>query len=79
MEEIWKSENSLKELVSEDKFKSFDELQTKLNRVLGLGGEFSSPKTVDVPFDGGHPISSTPSSETSSDDNLDYFKKLAEA
>ena len=49
LEEIWKSESSLKELVSEDKFKSFDELKTKLDRVLGLGSEFSpTPKTVDA-------------------------------
>jgi len=67
LEEIWKSESSLKELVSEDKFKSFDELKTKLDRVLGLGSDFSStavekafsptptPKSEDVPFDGGQP------------------------
>ena len=65
-----KSENSLKELVSEDKFKSFDELQTKLNRVLGLGSEFSStPKSVDVPFDGGKPYTapSQPAAESTGD------------
>ena len=82
MEEIWKSENSLKELVSEDKFKSFDELQTKLNRVLGLGGEISSPKTVDVPFDGGQPYTAPPKpaveSTNDGDESMDYFQKLAQ-
>jgi len=82
MEEIWKSENSLKELVSEDKFKSFDELQTKLNRVLGLGGELSSPKTVDVPFDGGQPYTAPPQpaaeSTSDGDESMDYFQKLAQ-
>ena len=83
MEEIWKSENSLKELVSEDKFKSFDELQTKLNRVLGLGSEFSStPKSVDVPFDGGKPYTAPPKpaveSTNDGDESMDYFQKLAQ-
>ena len=86
LEEIWKSEHSLKELVSEDKFKSFDELKSKLDRVLGLGTEFSStPKTVDVPFDGGQPY--TPPSKpvvaestvtATEDEDMDYFQKLAE-
>ena len=83
MEEIWKSENSLKELVSEDKFKSFDELQTKLNRVLGLGSEFSpTPKSVDVPFDGGKPYTAPPKpaveSTNDGDESMDYFQKLAQ-
>ena len=83
MEEIWKSENSLKELVSEDKFKTFDELKTKLERVLGLGSEFSStPKSVDVPFDGGKPYTapSQPAVESTNDgdESMDYFQKLAQ-
>jgi hypothetical protein len=38
----------------------------------------SSVEETSAPFDGGVPITSNPSSETSNDDNLDYFKKLAE-
>ena len=83
MEEIWKSENSLKELVSEDKFKSFDELKTKLDRVLGLGSEFSpTPNSVDVPFDGGKPYTAPPKpaveSTNDGDESMDYFQKLAQ-
>ena len=83
MEEIWKSENSLKELVSEDKFKTFDELKTKLERVLGLGSEFSpTPKSVDVPFDGGKPYTAPPKpaveSTSDGDESMDYFQKLAQ-
>ena len=51
MEEIWNSQFSLKELVSADKFKSYDELKENLDRVLGLG-EMSNPKQQEVPFDG---------------------------
>ena len=83
LEEIWKSENSLKELVSEDKFKTFDELKTKLERVLGLGSEFSpTPKSVDVPFDGGKPYTAPPQpaaeSTSDGDESMDYFQKLAQ-
>ena len=83
LEEIWKSESSLKELVSEDKFKTFDELKTKLDRVLGLGSEFSpTPKSVDVPFDGGKPYTAPPKpaveSTNDGDESMDYFQKLAQ-
>jgi len=85
LEEIWKSESSLKELVSEDKFKTFDELKTKLDRVLGLGSEFSpppTPKTADFPFDGGKPYTAPPKpaaeSTSDGDESMDYFQKLAQ-
>lgn len=39
IEAIWKKAYSLKDLVAPDKFKSYAELETKLNKVLGLTGE----------------------------------------
>lgn len=36
LETIWKSEHSLLEIVSEKNFKSYDELKSKLDRVLGV-------------------------------------------
>ena len=84
MEEIWNSEHSLKELVSDDKFKSFDELKEKLDRVLGLGNEFIS-KPEEVPFDGGKPYTPPPTPVTAETDDkgeeeeaMGYFQKLAE-
>jgi hypothetical protein len=81
LEEIWNSQTSLKELVSPDKFKTFDELKTKLDRVLGLGST-STPNTEEVPFDGGQPYTAPPKpaaeETTSDDDDLGYFQKLAE-
>ena len=70
-------------MVSEDKFKTFDELKTKLERVLGLGSEFSpTPKSVDVPFDGGKPYTAPPKpvveSTSDGDESMDYFQKLAQ-
>jgi len=84
MEEIWNSEFSLKELVSDDKFKNFDELKTKLDRVLGLGGVqlSTSVKKEGAPFDGGQPYTAPPKpaaeSGEESDEGMDYFQKLAE-
>jgi len=86
MEIVWKSQHSLEEFVNESNFKSFDDLKTRLDTVLGNtpSPAMSAPASVEAtsaPFDGGRPITSTPSStgETTNDDNLDYFKKLAEA
>ena len=83
---VWKSQHSLEEFVNESNFKSFDDLKTRLDTVLGNtpSPAMSAPASVEAtsaPFDGGRPITSTPSStgETTNDDNLDYFKKLAEA
>jgi hypothetical protein len=36
MEQIWKGEHSLLEIIDPKNFKSYDELKTKLDRVLGL-------------------------------------------
>ena len=79
MEEIWNSQSSLKELVSADKFKSYDELKEKLDRVLGLG-EMSKPKQQEVPFDGGEAYTPPPkpAEQDEDDESLDYFQKLAE-
>ena len=86
MEEIWNSEHSLKEIVSDDKFKTFDELKEKLDKVLGLGTEFSStPKPDEVPFDGGQSYTPPPTPVTAEVDEkgeeeeaMGYFQKLAE-
>ena len=84
LEEIWNSEHSLKELVSEDKFKSYDDLKAKLDRVLGLGSEFKS-KPEEVPFDGGKPytppskpVETVTSDSGDEDEAMDYFQKLAQ-
>ena len=80
LEAVWKQQHSLEEFVNESNFKSFDELKSRLDVVLGKveTPAMSAPSSVedtDAPFDGGEPITS----ESSNDDNLDYFKKLAEA
>ena len=81
MEETWNAQYSLTEFVGEDKFKSYEDLKSRLDIVLGnvATPAMTAPTTVEsvkVPFDGGEPI--TPST-SSDEENLDYFKKLAEA
>ena len=81
MERVWSEEYSLEEFVKEDNFKTYDALKIRLDVVLGnvQTAAMTAPPTIDhdvLPFDGGSPISE---SSTSEDENLDYFKKLAEA
>ena len=83
LEEIWNSEHSLKELVSPDKFKSYEDLKAKLDRVLGLGT--TTDKSSDVPFDGGEPytpppkpVESVTAESDDGDESMDYFQKLAQ-
>ena len=81
MERVWSEEYSLEEFVKSDNFKTYDALKTRLDVVLGnvQTAAMTAPPTIDhdvLPFDGGSPISE---SSTSEDENLDYFKKLAEA
>ena len=88
LERVWNEEHSLSEFVDPKNFKSFDELKARLDVVLGNveTAAMSAPTSVvseDVPFDGGEPINKLSfnknESEVTNDDNLDYFKKLAEA
>ena len=74
IEKIWKSEHSLKEFLNPKDFKSYDELKTKLERVLNLAGA-SKPRHVNVEEAGEEEIVE-PSLEED-DDNLSYFNKLA--
>ena len=82
MESVFGQQHDLEEFIDQKSFKTYDELKTRLDTVLGniQTAAMTAPTSVendDAPFDGGVPISE--SSSTSEDENLDYFKKLAEA
>ena len=92
LEAIWKSENSLAEFIDPKNFKTYEELQTKLNRVLGLDGAAPS-STAAMPeapaptparekeFAPTPQATMAPQTETSDDDDdesLEFFKKLAQ-
>ncbi len=90
LEALWKSEYSLVELVDPKHFKSYDELATKLYKVLGLaGGAGVSTKTTEVDEDDqedykpahktaeAKPAPAVSYDGDDDDDTLDFFKNLA--
>jgi hypothetical protein len=78
LEQLWKSEFGLKEFSEKKQFKPYEQLKSRLDKVLGFEGNVAPKskaidnldtlKEEDVPFD-------TSSVE---DEDLDYFKSLAE-
>ena len=83
LEKIWKAEHSLKEMTADKEFKTYDELSTRLNRVLGLNGETIKPKTtveqMKATPEAFRPKAVEPElSLAGDDDDMAYFSKLAE-
>lgn len=84
LEAIWKSEYSLKELVTPDKFKSYDELKRKLNEVLGntvdLGVSNVETKPVVKPSPVQEKVAEIKRQldDDNDDDEFAQFKALAE-
>ena len=77
LEKIWKMEHTLKDLVEDKQFKSYDDLKSRLDKVLGLNGDSPAPVRTTV-----EQMRAEPKKEVdiSSDDDEDmaYFSKLAE-
>lgn len=84
LETVWKQEHCLKEFVAEQNFKTYEQLETRLNSVL-------NKKNVPVPRDESfdneeedvQPVTTSRSVSTSvveedDDDTLTYFQRLAE-
>ena len=89
MEAIWKSQYSLAELIAPDKFKSYDELKKRLDKVLAEPSSRKNEEDDDVPFERpvSRPAAAPAVGKTASapkkpvvddDDDLEFFKKLAE-
>ena len=92
LEALWKKEYSLQELVSSDKFKSYDDLKTRLAYVLGNKSKPSSfveednfRGELEDLSEGRHKVAAptpvavaAPSNVEDEDDALSYFQKLAE-
>lgn len=93
LEAIWKSESSLQEFIDPKNFKSYEELKTKLHRVLGLSGGGARPQTTaeSAPWDD-VPAETHPRAQKAAfakpapvlddaggdDDDMAFFKRLAE-
>ena len=86
MEGVWKKEHKLQEFIDPSNFKPYDELKTKLYRVLGLDGQSAKPTTTAESFN--QVQEKAPSLKTApppkqavveeeDDDNMAFFKKLA--
>jgi len=81
LEKIWKSEYTLKDLVSDKEFKSYDQLKSRLDKVLGLNGEDVPVKTTVEQMKS---LPKKPVVDESQvmpeieDDDMAYFSKLAE-
>ena len=75
LEAIWKKEYSLKEFLEPKQFKSYDALKAKLDKVLGLDGVAPvKTKAEDTIL---NTAKSAPSLNEN-DEELDYFRSLAE-
>ena len=86
LEGIWEQQRSFHALVDPKNFKSYEELQARLNRVLNIQESPSAPKPTpvsavqddSVPFDVDPPSSIQPTSSSDDDDDLSFFKSLAD-
>ena len=91
LEEIWKKEYSLSEIVAPEQFKSYDDLKKRLDYVLGVRGtpKFQDQETMheEQAFEAERSAPATPADlkseldnlSSEDDDTLSYFAKLAES
>ena len=82
LEETYGKLYALSEFTSPSNFKSYDELKTKLNRVLGVSAGISMPEpavsnVMEEPEIATASAVSEPESTSEEDDTLSYFAKLA--
>jgi len=70
-EAIWKQQYVLQDLISEDKFKSYQELEARFNTVIGSGSSSEFEESIDEEEE-------TVKSTGDTSETMEYFKKLAE-
>lgn len=91
LESVWKQEYPLAEFVDPKNFKSYDELKARLNKALGLdGAQVRTTAESTAPWDDEPAAAPAPAFKAAAakpapaavmaedDDDLDFFKKLAE-
>ena len=79
LEDLWKSEYSLGEIIAPSEFKSYEELKARLNDVLGNDIRSTQDDSVTETAENIEPETttvSTPAAETE-EDALSFFNKLA--
>jgi len=92
LESVYNKQHSLAEIIAPDQFKTYEELKTKLNRVLGLegNGAFSTSTAETIAEDNSDSFNSTAADElpwseplqasasNDKDSSISYFEKLAQ-
>jgi len=73
LEELWKTQYSLQDILAPENFKSYQELEARFNTVIAHDNSGEFVGTIEESTD--DPIASVDAPE---DTTLDYFKKLAE-
>ena len=84
LETVWKSQHSLQQFVADDQFKSYDELKSRVNDVLGgdLRGKAGDTSTAEDFSNKSETSTETttekePASEGEEQDAMSFFEKLA--
>ena len=91
LEGLWKKQYALQEFVDTKNFKTYDELETRLNKVLGLDGAVVKPRTTADDEDDQIALSrptreaeapaprqvAEPTTTEADDDDLSFFERLA--
>ena len=78
LEKVWNGQYSLQELLDRDNFKSYDELKTKLDRVLGLVEDPATSFNTSDFETREEPVPVTAETVSADgDETLSYFAKLA--
>ena len=76
LEDVWKQQHSLQGILASENFKSFQELEARFNTVVAHAGSDSDfIETIEEQKD--EPVA-VDAGEKTSEDTLDYFRKLAE-
>jgi hypothetical protein len=83
LEALWKQEHSLKEFLDPKHFKPYDLLKARLDKVLGFEGDVApKSKAIDAVVENFHDSElnaiDTKIATSEDDDDLNYFKSLAE-
>ena len=78
LEALWKSEYGLKEFLERKNFKTYDQLKQRLDKALGFDGAAPAPKSkaADITAEDTSIIDKSIGED---DEDLDYFKSLAES
>ena len=75
LESVWKQQHSLQGVLASENFKSYQELEARFNTVIARDAGSDYNETIEE--NSADPVAS-PATESTSEDTLEYFKKLAE-